>query len=174
VAALPGEERASLLVGLLEGADPHVRPEALRRFREQGVGAGGGDVPARTAEQLQEQAERLAEARAEAERERARREKARRDREDAVRRGRELDLLARQEPQAWAHVEELIATRLPRRYDEAARLLRDLRDLARRRGDAEATEARIGELVARHAPKRTLVHRVQAALASEERPGAAG
>lgn len=74
----------------------------------------------------------------------------------------------RREPQAWAAIDNLVATKLPQRYDEAAKLLRDLRDLAIRRGDVAAVEARIDLLCAEHARKTSFIQRVRSAMREPE------
>jgi hypothetical protein len=154
-----------LLVRLVEGGDPHLRSEVVRRFRaSSGSGSGTGAVPPRTAGQLLADAERRRQERERAEAELAASERARREREAAEARARELDALARPEAHAWAEIDAHIATKQPRRYDEAARLLRDLRDLGLRRGDAAAVGARIERLYADHANKPSFVRRVRSAL----------
>ncbi|MGH8654762.1 MAG: hypothetical protein ACREYE_22505 [Gammaproteobacteria bacterium] len=47
---------------------------------------------------------------------------------------RDLNELARREPETWRKVDLLIATKKPGDYDEAVKLLRDLRDLGIREG----------------------------------------
>ncbi len=60
----------------------------------------------------------------------AAREKARREREAAAATARHLNLLSGREPTLWRQVNELIATRQPKSYDEAVKLLVDLRELS--------------------------------------------
>jgi len=162
LATLPEDERAALLVAFVEGGDPHLRSDVLRRFGE----ATDPHHPAapRTVGQLLAEAERRRAARERAEAELAARERARREREAAEARGRELDALARREAKAWAEIDAHVAAKSPRRYDEAARLLRDLRDLGVRRGDAAAIEARIEGLCAEHEGKPGFVRRVRSTL----------
>ncbi len=52
-------------------------------------------------------------------------EKARREREQAEKRKKHLGSLAGRESSLWAKVDELIATKLPKRYDEAVSLLQE-------------------------------------------------
>ncbi len=165
VAALPEQERTALLVRLVEGRDPHLRSEVVKRFRaSSGSGSSAAAVPPRTAGQLLADAERRRQERKRAEAEQAARERARREREAAEARARELDALARREADAWAEIDAHIATKQPRRYDEAAKVLRDLRDLGVHRGDTAAVGARIERLCADHAKKPSFVRRVRSAL----------
>ncbi len=60
----------------------------------------------------------------------------------------------------WAEVHELIGTRLPKSYDKAVSLLRDLCDLARMQGgDPEVFAERMTALQAEHRRKKTLLER---------------
>jgi hypothetical protein len=141
--SLADGERTALLVRFIDGTDPHVRYETLRRFQESRERTSGADFAPRTVAALLAEAERLREERERIEAERAAQERARRERTATEVRNRELDALERREAAAWAEVDALIATKQPRRYNEAVRLLHDLRDLGARRGGAAAIEARI-------------------------------
>jgi hypothetical protein len=160
--SLPDAERTALLVGLMEGSDPHLRSEALRRFHER-LGSRRNDEAdsPRTVAQIVADAERVREERERIEAEKAAKERARREREAAEARTRELDALAKREAAAWAEVDAHIATKLPRRYDEAVKLLGDLRDLGARRGDAAAIDARIRRLCDEHASKPSFLRRLR-------------
>ena len=59
----------------------------------------------------------------------------------------------------WKKVEELIATKLPKSYDQAVEVLVDLRDLAARNEGADFGR-RLEELRAEHDRKRTLIERL--------------
>lgn len=163
LASLPSAERSALLVAFVEGGDPHLRSDVLRRIRAAD-GAGQPGKPTRTVGQLLAEAGSLRERRERREAERVRRERERQEREAGEARERELDALACREERAWVEVDAHVATKQPRRYDEAAKLLRDLRDLGRRRGDA-VIEARIERLCAEHERKPAFVRRVREALA---------
>ena len=83
--------------------------------------------------------------------------------EDAERRAHYLDQLAAREAETWREVETLIATRLPKGYNRAVRLLVDLRDLAARDGRTSEIAARIQSLRDQHARKWSFVDRVMEA-----------
>lgn len=95
---------------------------------------GSKGVRARTPAQLLEAAKRHAAERERRKAERAAAERARRERAEAAARERYLVRLAKREAQTWRHVEALVATRKQSDYDEAVRLLKDLKDLASRQG----------------------------------------
>ncbi|MDI7267881.1 MAG: hypothetical protein QME96_07795 [Myxococcota bacterium] len=95
--------------------------------------------------------------------ERADRERARREREAAEKREQHLAALAKREVEAWREVDALIATKQPKKYDEAVALLRDLRDVCARDGRQEHADARIARLRAQHAKKPSLLQRMSEA-----------
>lgn len=63
----------------------------------------------------------------------------------------------------WEEAEALVATKQPRRYDEAVALLVGLREIAARAGRQAEAHARIARLRERHAKKPTPLARLQAA-----------
>lgn len=166
VAGLPDAEKTGLLVRLAAGEEIHVRGEILRRFRET---RRVPDVTTsqRTVAELLAAGERRAEERRREEAERAAREKARREREEAEARGWHLDELAKREVETWQQVDALIATKNPRNYDEAVKLLGDLRDLGVRGGRAADVGMRIRALREQHARKPTFLERLRMAGLAE-------
>lgn len=94
--------------------------------------------------------------------EEAAKERARREREAAVARAEHLDKFTGREPALWRQVEDLIATKHPKRYDEAVELLVDLQDLAARKDEA-AHRLQMEALRTRHARKPTLIDRLDKA-----------
>ncbi len=158
IAALPEAERTDLLVRTARGEGAGVRAELVQRFR-----AGRGGPPSfggRTVGDLLAAAERREDERRERALRRAAAAEEQRARERAAARAAYLDGLSAREERAWRRVDELIATRQPKRYDEAAALLADLLELAERDGRAADAEARIGALRAEHAKKPTLLKRL--------------
>lgn len=163
VAALPERERTAMLVRVACGGEVHVRAELLRRFREDREPGTGPSRPARTAASLlasataraSERARRAASAKA--------REQARLERAAAEARERRLQELSTRETAAWRQVDALIATRLPREYDQAVALLRDLRDLGQRDGRPDEARARIDALRSEHQKKGRFIERLRAA-----------
>jgi hypothetical protein len=87
-------------------------------------------------------------------------EKARRAREAAAVRAQYLDSLAGREPQLWRKIEDLVATRLPKDYNEAVRLLADLRDLAAR-NQTTAFQSQLAGFRTIHARKPSLLTRLK-------------
>ena len=162
LAKIPVVEKDDLLARLIVGNDGALANELLQRLtreREDGQGARTSPTKRRTVAQLLRQAEHASEERQRVEAEKAAQEKARREREAAVARAKHLDKIAGQEPALWHKVGSLIATKQPKRYDEALELLMDLRDLAARKDGADFRR-RLEALRAEHARKPRLIERL--------------
>jgi hypothetical protein len=162
IAGLAGGEKDRLLERLLVEPGHGLARQLLRRVREEGPGrgnAGGAEPARRTVGALRERAETMAEERRRLAAERAQAERARQEGEAARARAKHLDSLAGKEPALWRRIEELVATKKPRAYDEAVALLVDLRDLAAR-GDGSSFRRRVEGLRAAHASKRSFLERL--------------
>jgi len=163
VEGLPSADKDAYLVRFLaEEGDLLLRAELAKLFREATAPRGMARAPGagrRTVAQLLAARAALAKEKSRTAAERAARERASREREQAEARTKHLDQLALRAPAAWREVEELIATKRPKDYDQAVTLLVDLRDLADRSGQAAETAKRIRELRQRHANKSSLLKR---------------
>jgi uncharacterized Zn finger protein len=80
--------------------------------------------------------------------------------EMAASREKYLERLAKREAETWRRVDELIATRRSSDYDQAVRLLRDLRELAAKKGRRAEADRRIRKLRERHAKKSSFLNRL--------------
>ncbi len=165
IAALPEADKTSLLVRLVSGTDAHLRAELLLRFRASlaSEASPAQQAGARTVRALLEAAKERAEQRRRRQAEHAAREKARMEREEAEARDRHLAALAKRETMAWRELDMLIATKQPRRYDEAVALLRDLRDVCIRDGRQAEAATHIARLLDEHAKKASLIGRIRSA-----------
>jgi hypothetical protein len=164
IQALPGPDKDSLLCRLAQESPIAVQRETLRRFREarrpqpplpKAGGRAVGELLGARNRQTQEKQRRAAEKKA--------REEAQRKKEAAAARQAYLDGLAQRAPQVWQQVESLIQTRQPKRYDEAAQLLRDLCDPAYHQGKTAEARARLQALRDTHANKPSLLRRLNEA-----------
>lgn len=162
VALLPAKEKDELIVRLMAGEEVGIGAELRARLgRSQAASAPTPQAPRRTVRQLLAAAEAFRERRKQAKARKAAEEKSRREHAAAVAREKHLDGLAGREPELWAKVEELVATKLPKSYDLAVQHLADLRDLAKRTG-AEADFFRRAALLREaHARKQTLIERLR-------------
>ena len=86
-----------------------------------------------------------------------------RERAEAEARKKRLESLAGKENELWATIDRLIATKQPRRYDEAVSLLQDLHDLAKLQGTGPDFKFRIGALQRENSGKSTLMERFRKA-----------
>jgi hypothetical protein len=162
VAGLPDTEKTTLLVRLIEG-EAHLRAELVRRLRESRATSAGAEAGRRTVGELLAAGTRRAEERRRREAERAALERAKQEREAAEARERYLGALGQREAEMWQKVDALVATKQPGRYDEAVRLLKDLRDVATRAGRQVEAETRLARLREQHAKKPSFLARLKAA-----------
>ena len=137
--------------------------ELLAKFRKSWNSGSRQLENARTAAQLMKVAEERAEVRRRQETERAERARVRREQEARAERERYLDDLAKQSEEAWGTVEHLIATKQPKKYDEAITLLKDLRELAARDGNSHEHSARLKHIQKQHEAKPSLIGRLRKA-----------
>jgi hypothetical protein len=170
VAGLPRGETDRVLVRLMQGEGIPLAGELLQRFRKgharRQVRSGRGEVAGearRTAGDLIEVRDRLAEEKKRKAAERAAKEQARRAREQAAARARHLDGLVGCEEELWRQVEVAVQTRQPKEYDHAVELLKDLRDLGERSGTRGEVAGRVRSLRERHRSKPTLMQRLERA-----------
>jgi hypothetical protein len=140
VASLPATEKDSFLTMVADGKGALVQALLLRRFRANAADAAGPashSSPGRTAAELLKAAKTRAEEREKAEERRRRQAQARKAAADAAAYAKRLDDLAAAGEAAWKRVNDMIATKKTSEYDQAVALLRDLRALAVRQGEAE-------------------------------------
>jgi len=166
VGKLPAGEKDDMLASLIAGEEVALATELLRRFIKE-RGPGGQQIAEKSQRRTVGHLLRAAEEHAEEQRrlaaKKAAKEKACRDREAAVSREKYLQEIAGREPELWNQVEDLIATKQPKSYDHAVKLLLDLQDLAARKGKRDNFEARLGGLRAAHARKPSFINRLKRA-----------
>lgn len=166
IGGLPEGEKTRLLARLAEGNDPHLRAELLNRFKRANSGSQTEENSAekrRTVAQLLTAAKRRTEAERRRVAERDEKERVRREREAAAARDKYLHALAAREADAWRKIDAWIGTKRPSDYDEAVRLLADLRELSVRTNRTNAFEERIRELRQLHSKKPSLLQRLDKA-----------
>jgi len=162
VAKLPAAEKDDLLARTMAGEHTMIANELIQRLTREQVGRNPSGAPGkrRTVRDLLDQAEQAAEERQRLNAERAAKEKARRAQEAAIARTKHLDAIAGNEPKLWKQVESLVATKQPKKYDFAVKLLVDLRDLAKRENSA-TFRRQLEELRTQHAGKPSLIERLR-------------
>jgi len=168
VAKLSLNEKDSVISELIEGKDPHfaseLRQRAIREIqRIPDRGDDGGNKKQRTVGQLVLRAQAMAKERQTKEAEIRAREKAKREREEAERRKKYLEAIAGKEEEIWLKVGKLIASKNPKRYDDAVSLLQDLRDVAGMTGQTSEFSSRMESLCHEHSRKSALLERFRKA-----------
>ena len=146
VRARPAAEQEALLLRLARGEALDLGAEMLPRAEEPSA-PRGADGNARTVAALLAAGEARAEAR---------------QREAAAARAKYLDGLTGREEQFWSRVEELVAVKRAKEYDQAAQLLCDLRDLSACHEQSGAFMARLETFRDRHANRPALLDRLDA------------
>ena len=165
LAMQPAGTKDEWLARLVLGIDPALPAEMLQRYlAERTLSPGSIEVSnaSRTAGELLRSAEARRVERTRIAAEKSGADKARRAREAAAARAQHLDSLAGREPQLWRKIEDLVATRLPKDYDETVRLLADLRDLAAR-NHTTAFQSLLAGFRTIHARKPSLLTRLDQA-----------
>lgn len=138
VGGLPGEQKDDLITRLIVDAEHGVIAELLQRFLSERWSAAS--VPAisrRSAGQLRASAAAYEKRRTAIEARKRAEEQAQRESEAAAARKRHLDGLVGCEARLWSEVEALVGTSKAAGYEQAVRLLVDLRDLDRRRSGGD-------------------------------------
>jgi hypothetical protein len=163
VSGLPEEDKNGFLLRAITEDAPLGTELRIRFARE----AGSKNKPAtkeqrRTAGELLRAAEELTEEKGRHAAEQAAAEKARVEKKLAADRDKYVRSLAGKENEIWLKIESLISTKQPGKYDEAAKLLVDLRDLAGRTGKTEDFLSRYRELCRKHEKKQSLLRKLQA------------
>lgn len=162
IRSLPDTERIRMLLDAAVGGC-HPQAELLKKFRDARGPERGRMVKTRTVAQLLSAANERGEARRRQQKERAERKRVRREQEARAARERYLNDLAKRGEEAWAKVDQLIATKQPKKYDEAVALLGDLRELAARDGKGQEHSARLQRIQMQHEGKPTFVSRLRKA-----------
>ncbi|MFH0823436.1 MAG: hypothetical protein V2B18_11850 [Pseudomonadota bacterium] len=168
---LPWEDKNSLLLRLIEGEDVHLSAELRRRanreIRGEGVNAGASQSrERRSVGTLLARADVIEKQRRKRESVEAARKKAELERAQAEQRKEHLESIGGKEKALWAQVDKLIATKQPKRYDEAVQILKELHDLADMKGTGSEFEQRMSALHQEHTRKPSLIARFREAKLS--------
>jgi hypothetical protein len=159
IGELPAKEKDDVLTNLIVDGDPALIAELLQRFLKQRPLGSKVSAP-RTVRHLLKTAEAHATEGRRIKAEKRARENARREREAVIAREKHLDSLVGREKNLWAEVDSLIATRQTKRYDEAVKILVDLRGLAARDTGGDF-ELRVEALRQAQAKKPSLIERLR-------------
>ena len=163
ISNLPEKEKDKILFRMVKDHDPHLGIELMQRFQQtlstEDNYAMGEKL--RTVEDLMTKAEaytterkrRIAEQKAE--------ERARKKRQEAIAHKKYLNDLAKREDKVWIKVNDLIKTKRQPDYDEAVKLLVDLRDLSKKINKESMFKDKMGSIYEKHSRKPSLVRRLK-------------
>lgn len=160
IAAQPVSVKDDWLMRLTGGEELQVRAELLGGFRESHDVVDAAAEPARTAADLLDSADRVAQKRRKAQAQKTAAEAARREREQAELREAHLQKLSSREPELWKQIETLISTKRPKDYDAAIAILVDLRELAQRRHGGAEFSASLARFRQAHVRKQSFLERM--------------
>lgn len=161
--SLPAAEKDGLLLRLVRGQGATLPSELRRRCRETLAHPPKETAAPRRVGDLLAAADARARERERIEAERAAAERVRRERAEVEARARRLDGLAKRGEAVWREVEDLIDAKRAAEYDQAVRLLLDLKALAERDGWEADFASRVAQVRARHLRKSALVDRLDRA-----------
>jgi hypothetical protein len=163
ISNLPEKEKDDILFRMVKDHDPHLGIELMQRFQQllstEDNYAMGEKL--RTVEDLMTKAEayaaekkrRIAQQKAE--------KRARKKRQEAIAREKYLNDLAKREDKVWKKVADLIETKRQPDYDEAVKLLVDLRDLSKKINKESMFKDKMRSIYEKHSRKPSLVRRLK-------------
>jgi len=165
IGKLSNSKKDEIIFRMINDYDPHLGNELIQRFQKtlsENDIENQGKTP-RTVRELLEKAEayskkkqcRIAEQKAI--------EKAQKEKEAAIAREKYLNDLSKKEHKIWKKVDALVLTKKPKDYDEAVRLLVDLRDLGKRNKKSSQFKAKLKEIRTEHNRKPSLMSRIDSA-----------
>ncbi len=161
VADLPARDKDVILTRLLGSDELHFSIELRQRAFREIHGVEEKNTGQRSVDQLLASAKEIGEERRKNEARKRAQEKARREREQAEKRLKHLKSLNGKEIGLWSMVDQLIATRQPKRYDEAVLILQDLHDLADMERKSSEFLMRMNSLCEQHAKKVSLLDKLR-------------
>jgi hypothetical protein len=161
IASLPVGEKDALLVRVMNGAGSRIGMELESRFRSQRhISPSAPGTKLRTVAELLAAANTHRQKRRKELAQQAAKRKAGQERDAAIAREKHLDSLGGRSQTIWSTVDALVATRLPKSYDQAVQHLGDLRELAKREGRQADFKKRLHALRSLHSAKKSLMDRL--------------
>ena len=162
---LPASEKDDILFRLVEAPSPHLGAELRQRFQQTVSTATNSKMgkQLRSIKNLISKAETYAEERKRRAAEKKARALARKKRERAIARDKYIESLAGREDSIWKKVAEFIDSKQPAKYDEAVKLLVDLRDLNKKTGKEKAFKQKLKTICENHHRKVSFLNRLQKA-----------
>jgi len=162
---LPASEKDDILFRLVKAPSPHLGAELKQRFQQTGSAKATSNIdkPLRSVLDLISRAETYAKEKKRRAAEKKAKEQARKKRERALAREKYIESLAGREESIWKEVNECINSKQPTKYDEAVKLLVDLRDLNKRSGTEKTFKQKLKTICETHHRKVSFLNRLQKA-----------
>jgi len=160
---LPMVEKDDILFRLVDAPSPHLGAELRQRFLRTKSEAGNSvtNKPPRSVQELLERAEIITEERERQAAKQKAKALAKEKKQRAIARKKYLEILAAREDSIWKKVATLIDSKQPAKYDEAIKLLVDLRDLNKADGKQSVFNAKLQKIRERHHRKPTFLDRLK-------------
>ena len=165
IGGLPNSEKDTILFRLINDNDPHIGNELLQRFRKtlSIKDTKKNEKASRTVMKLLQKAEAYTKEKDRQIAEQKAKEKARKGKEAAIAREKYLNGLAGREKEIWKKVDALILTKKPKDYDEAVRLLINLKDLAKKNNTTYLFKSKLMAIRENHSRKSSFINRINSA-----------
>jgi hypothetical protein len=161
---ISAKEKDEVLFRLVESQNPHLIIQLRQRVKlETGEQLKPTGRPRRTAGEIRARVEILSEERKKIEAAKRVRDQAMHKQKEAEIRVKKLEAMVGKENILWSKVEDLIATRQPKRYDETVSLLLDLKGLADYQGQTLLFKSRLKTLISKNIRKDTLLKGIKKA-----------
>ena len=165
IGGLPNSEKDTIIFRLINDNDPHIGNGLLQRFRKtlSIKDTKNNEKASRTVMKLLQKAEAYTKEKDRQIAEQKAKEKARKEKEAAIAREKYLNGLAGRENEIWKKVDALILTKKPKDYDEAVRLLIDLKDLAKKTNTTYLFKSKLMAIRENHSRKSSFINRIDSA-----------
>lgn len=166
IGGLSNSEKDTIIFRLINDNDPHIGNELLQRFRKAlsiKDTKKDNEKASCTVMKLLQKAEAYTEEKDRQIAEQKEKEKARKEKEAAIAREKYLNGLAGRENEIWKKVDSLILTKKPKDYDEAVRLLIDLKDLAKKNNTTIFFKSKLMAIRGNHSRKSSFINRIDSA-----------
>jgi len=162
---LPNNEKDTIIFRLINDNDPHIGNELLQRFRKtlSTQDTKNNEKASRTVLKLLQKAEAYTKEKDRQIAEQKAKEKARKEKDAAIAREKYLNGLAGRENEIWKKVDALILTKKPKDYDEAIRLLIDLKDFAKKNNTTSLFKSKLMAIRENHSRKSSFMNRIDSA-----------
>ena len=157
------QEKDEYLLRMMTGNASHQKIELLQKFMDTEQVKNHSDVNnvGRTVAELLKMTETYAEEKEQRIAEQKAKERVEREKLEAIAREKYLNDLVIREESVWLNVYNLIDSKKPANYDEAVKLLKDLRDVSKKKGKAGIFEGKMQNIFFDNKRKVSFIERLR-------------